>query len=115
MDVREDTDDDCYEDAREENEGMRGSPHAACCERVRRCSTEVKDDGCSRKRENNPLPFRHLFRFSSPGHSSSTSRLSATSSLFCDSLSHIPHHAFLHPGHRISLDDFLSSVFRETL
>lgn len=40
-------------------------------------------------------------------HLSSTSPLNATSSLFC-SLSHIPHHAFLHPEHHISLDDFLS-------
>ncbi|MCJ8731019.1 hypothetical protein PDJAM_G00191190 [Pangasius djambal] len=47
VDVRENTDDDddCYEDAREENEGMRGSPSAAGCERVMSCNTEDTESG----------------------------------------------------------------------
>lgn len=55
VDVREYPDDDdddyCYEDAREENEVMRGSPRSAGCERVvMSCNTEVKD-GCFKRKE----------------------------------------------------------------
>lgn len=96
MDVREDTDDDWYEDAREENEEMRGSPSATGCEKVMSCNTEVKD-GCYRRKESNPLPFPRHFHLWASVLSSSVSPLNAATSWFCDSLSHILHHTFLHP------------------
>lgn len=52
-----------------------------------------------------------LFHFSSPVRPPSVSPLNAASSPLYDSLSRIPHHAFLHPEHRLALDHFLSSVF----
>lgn len=113
VDVREDIEDDddddddgCYEDAREEHAGMRGS-HASARVRVPSCSTEVKD-WCFRRKENNLLPF-HLFHFSSPVRS--------PSSIFSRCCFFTALHVFifipcssLHPEHRLPLDGSLPTL-----
>lgn len=108
VDVREDTDDDdcCYEDAREENEVMRGSPHSAGCERVMSCNMEVKD-GCFRRKENNPLPFPHLFH-----QFILLLRLISLPLLhFVSTLCYILHHRAPYLSRRLPVFFFLSSIF----